>query len=159
MKRQRSMVYSREMRKYLKRLKRKRVSLRFRIIPIERKRNCYGEEYFRYKNDFCFSDKKVRYRGKKLSEYEYEGNEYYIPGKNVEKLLVRGLEIVKGLECQMKIKYLKTKFDIILIIDEGDLEEEPCLWIHFYKVRKGFHLFDTRRINEWNQPVIIFRIR
>lgn len=153
------MVSNKIANRYIKSIQKKNFFLKMRMIPIQRKKNIYGEEYFRYKKDFCYSDKKVRHRGKKLSEYEYEGNEYYIPGKNVEKLMVRGLEIVKGLECQMKIKYLKTKFDIILIIDEGDLEEEPCLWIHFYKVRKGFHLFDTRRINEWNQPVIIFRIR
>ena len=76
-----------------------------------------NEEYFIFTCDsyFCFEEKEID-KTKDLSEYEWEGNEYYKCSNAFHhKALIEALFFMISLKRELTWKYKKTNFTIVLI--------------------------------------------
>ena len=165
------MLYcNKKMNKYLKLYSKKYIDLRnchYQTNLTEmRKTILDGDEYCIYLNDhfFCFEEREIyridnNWLMSDLSEYEWEGNEWYITSEVFRhKAMMKAIHFVISLKRELQQKYKDRKFTIVLIGGMSSNPFEESAQVRFYMNRPGCFEFPIEKIPGSNhQPMLAWK--
>ena len=108
---------------------------------------------------FCLTyDLKHHSPGSDLSEFEYNGNEYYLCAKKKKhRAVMDGMDMMISLKRELTRKYPDSGFTIILFVNEECRRSRESVQIRFYKDRNDGFTFPHRSIEEWRIPVLVWK--
>ena len=126
---------------------------------IEKRLSAQGEDYYCFREGFCFSyTKNVIETGLGLSKFEWGGNEIFISEQSVIAVAIEALRTLEQLKFQMTEDFSDAAFDIFVSLDIEDSDMQPSATVRFYKIRENYHIVELDELDTYSQPILICQV-
>jgi hypothetical protein len=165
------MICNKKMEELLKQIDQNELPI-VKALSIWVKKNDIGETLWGVGNFCgCVGKKPTSVHGKKLTDLEWDGNEFNINRWEADKTNIKtscilrdvvseALSIVMEWKSQLKKEYAETSFDIVLSVSEGDSDISPSATIRFYAVRDSYNYIypDANNLEKFSQPILMEQV-